>query len=683
MSELEGSATDADLLKGLNEQQRLAVTAEPGNQLIIAGAGSGKTRVLVHRMAYLIRHFGYGPYELMAVTFTNKAARVMAGRVSALLDIETKFLWIGTFHGLANRMLRHNYELAKLPQHYTIIDAQDQRRLIERLMKENHMNTDQWKPKQAVAWISRVKDDGKRWHHIQMTANPQMRQRVDFYRIYDEYCHRAGYVDFGEILLRCHEMLLDNEALLEQYRQRFSEFLVDEFQDTNAIQYNWIRLLAGKQAHVLAVGDDDQSIYGWRGAVVGNIRSFEGDFANTKVIRLEQNYRSTSNILNAANHVIRNNDDRLGKELWTTASEGTQIAVVPCASDIDQADFVTKELKKWVAQEHARTFDHVAVLYRSHFQSRAIESMLNSYGISYTIRGGMRFYERAEIRDVIGYMQLLSQPDSDVGFDRAINAIPRGIGRESQMRLREVAAELRLSLWGAATTGIQLDMFPDRMAVKLKTFVDEVRGLAEQCKGQRLATIAEKCVHDSGVLNHYMNKERDDELRESRRENLQEFIRACGTFEEKFLHGDALDPDKSILQVFLDSVSLDSGDVEEDLGPSVSLMTLHAAKGLEYPLVFIIGMMEGRFPHFLSLEQEEELGLYEERRLAYVGMTRAMKDLYLLYTETDFDFRGGAKSVRPSRFIKEIPEDYLRYPKGSRSTGNLGSIRPARRRWRF
>ena len=650
---------DSLITNGLNDRQLAAVTAEPGNQLVLAGAGSGKTRVLVHRLAYLIEHYEYSPYELMAVTFTNKAAREMAGRVAKLLDIDTRRLWIGTFHGLANRMLRRDHDLARLPQDFQILASDDQRRVIRELMKANHMNSKQNAPIELANWINRVKDEGKRPEHIQVGRNPQMRQRIDFYRIYDEFCQKNGLVDFGEILLRCHEMLLNHDDLLRDYQDRFSAILVDEFQDTNVIQYHWIRLLRGEHAHVMVVGDDDQSIYGWRGAVVENIRTFTEDFPDTNVVRLEQNYRSTANILNAANKVIEHNDDRMGKTLWTDAAEGEPIHVFPCEYGEDEANYVVDRIQDWVREDSSRTYDDVAVLYRSHFQSLAVEISLQGEAMPYTVRGGARFYDRAEVRDALGYMQLANNRHADVAFGRVINIRPRGIGAASQERIRDYAVGQGLSLWDASVDGLKQRVFPDRITAPLKAFLDEIERVTSHCEGKTLAESAEVCVYESGLMAYYMESERNEQVRETRRENLEEFIRSCGVFEEKFLTEELGEGEKTVLQSFLDTVSLDAGDVEEDLGPAVSLMTLHAAKGLEFPLVFIVGMMDGRFPHHLNLD--DPVRLYEERRLAYVGLTRAMEELHLTYARRD---RGSGDRVEPwkvSRFVKEIPNEYLHY----------------------
>ena len=641
----------------MNERQLAAVKAEPGNQLIIAGAGSGKTLVLVRRLAYLIQHYNISPFQLMAVTFTNKAARVMAERVTDLLGIDTRHLWIGTFHGLANRMLRRDFDLARLPRDYEILPSDAQRRLIRDLMKANKMDPKLISPTLMGNWINRCKDEGKRPWHLQFPGQPEMSMRLDFYGIYDEYCQRNGLVDFGEILLRSHEMLLENDDLLHSYQDRFRSLLVDEFQDTNVIQYNWIRLLANGGANVMAVGDDDQSIYGWRGAVVQNIRNFSRDFANTTVTRLEQNYRSTSNILNAANKVIEHNDDRLGKTLWTESEAGPPIHIYPCDYSDDEAAYVVNTLNQWISGDNVRTFNDVAVLYRSHFQSRAIETALQGEGIAYTIRGGARFYDRAEIRDALAYMQLVNNHQADVAFDRVLNVKPRGIGATSQERIRAFAQQHNLSLWDSVHEGIQKQAFAPRLTTRLIEFINEIDRLTELCEGKDLETVAETCVSDSGLLDYYLESEQNLQLRETRRENLEEFVRSCGVFEAKFLREDITGA-KPVLQSFLDTVSLDAGDVEEEVGPAVSLMTLHAAKGLEFPLVFIVGMVEGRFPHRMNLDDPDRL--YEERRLAYVGLTRAMNELHLTYASQDANLDGPFQRDIVSRFIREIPNEYMR-----------------------
>ncbi len=657
MSETEPLFVETAALDGLNEQQLEAVTAKPGHQLIVAGAGSGKTRVLVHRFVHLIEHYGFSPYEMVAVTFTNKAARVLSERVAELLNIDTRRLWIGTFHGLANRMLREHHELANLPRSYQIIAADDQRRIVRRLMQDLGMDMKDPTPIEMSNWIGRRKDEGRRSMHIQPGHNPRLARNIELYSVYEKYCEGNGVVDFAEILLRCHEMLLAHDDLLEAYRERFSYLLVDEFQDTNAIQYYWIQLLAGDRAHVMAVGDDDQSIYGWRGAIVQNIRDFSTDFPNTQIVRLERNYRSTGNILNAANKVIENNDDRLGKTLWTDARAGNPVHVYWCDTSVDEAQYVFAELSAWTKADSHRTFDDVAVLYRNHFQSRMIESQLQTFGVPYTIRGGSRFYDRLEVRDALGFMHLIVNRHADTAFDRVLNAMPRGIGETSQQLIREMAAREEWSLWDAAMRGMAKKAYPSRLYIQLKKFIEEIERLASLCEDKNLEQVASICVHKSGLMDYLLKSERNEQLRQSRSENLQEFIRGCRQFEQNVRQDQPNGDGKSVLQAFLDSVSLDAGDFEEDIGPAVSLMTLHAAKGLEFPLVFMIGMTDGRFPHWINVQ--EPMKLLEERRLAYVGLTRAMQELHLTYTTevTRYEARGG--TPRMSRFIKEIPAEYL------------------------
>ena len=644
---------------GLNEAQLEAVTAEPGNQLIIAGAGSGKTRVLVHRIAYLIQHYSHSPFQILAVTFTNKAARVMAGRVAELLRMDTRRLWIGTFHGLANRVLRENTALASLPRDYRILAADEQRQVMKQLMKQHNIDTKDQTPTKVCNWINRAKDEGKRAEHVQPETNRRTRERIELYAIYDEYCQVNGLVDFGEILLRCHEMLLEHDGLLAEYRNRFTEILVDEFQDTNVIQYHWIRLLKGQGGHVTAVGDDDQSIYSWRGAVVQNIRDFPQDFPNTKVVRLEQNYRSTANILNAANKVIEHNKDRLGKTLWTNAEAGKPVNVFPCEYANQEAGYVLRVMDEWVRADPEHSHDDVAVLYRSHFQSRPIEALLQLSGVNYTVRGGTRFYERLEVRDALGYMQLIINRDSDLAFTRVLNLKPRGIGRISQRRLSDFATVKAVSLWAAAGAGIASGTFSKALADRLSVFLAEIDQLMTKCEGKTLEEIATICISDSGLMAYHMGSAHEEDIRDARRENLQEMIRGCGEFEERITLDSVDIEGRSVLQYFLDSVSLDTGDIEEDFGPSVSLMTLHAAKGLEFPLVFIIGMAEGIFPH--ERNENDPVRLNEERRLAYVGLTRAMAELHLTYSAGYNSYDGQRNVAEESRFVNEIPDEYLNY----------------------
>ena len=601
--------------------------------------------------------------------------------------METRNLWIGTFHGLANRILRSHWEQAGLPRDYQILAADEQRQVVKMILRDRKVNPKEFTPGDVSNWIGRVKDEGKRAHHVQVGSTARNRTLREIYEVYDNYCNQNGLVDFAEILLRCHELLLDYDELLEQYQNRFSELLVDEFQDTNVIQYHWIRLLAGREGHVMAVGDDDQSIYGWRGAVVENIREFPNDFQDTKVSRLEQNYRSTANILNAANHLIANNDDRMGKTLWTSAEAGNPIYVFSCDSDRDEAKYVLRIIEDWVIADKDRSFDDVAVLYRSHFQSRPIEAALQVNHIAYTIRGGLRFYERAEIRNAVGYMQLIENRNSDMAFDRVLNVKPRGIGRKSQDVLRDYAGQENLSLWQAARTGIAKDAFPKQLTARLSIFINEIDRLAILCEGGSLEEIADICVNASGLLKYHEESERQEQMRIVRRENLEEFIGACGQFDEQVRSEGINTDERSVLQLFLDAICLDAGDVEEDLGPAVSLMTLHAAKGLEFPLVFIMGMAEGVFPHRRNVY--EPVRLLEERRLAYVGLTRAKSELHLTYANSYSSLGGG--NTFGSRFIKEIPQEFVNFANVNQPTlasnTNIVSRRQFRRsagkRWTF
>ena len=646
------------LTKDLNDPQKEAVTGKPGNYLILAGAGSGKTRVLVHRLAYLVKHYGLDPTEVMAVTFTNKAAREMSERVDTLLKFSSsRNLWIGTFHSIANRILRRHARLANLKSNFEIIGVDDQKRVFKDILTAKKISSDNMKPSDLIGVISRWKDQGLRAADVAALSSVSGRQAsfLPIYSAYEEYCQSLNLVDFGELLLRCLELWQYNDDILASYRSRFPEILVDEFQDTNAIQFEWIRTLAGQKGNVMAVGDDDQSIYGWRGAVVGNIREFPDWFKDTKTIRLEENYRSTAHILNAANELIDHNDDRLGKTLWTQAKDGEGITIHQAPHQNEEAEYVVRELIQWVAATPNRTYDDVAVLYRNNQQSRAVEAELTKRDIKYTVRGGTRFYDRQEIRNALGYMRLVSDKSSDVAFDRVIAAMPRGIGVKSQELINEYAEIQGLSKWEAitqATSNHNAGPFPRGLTNALATFIADINKLSKLCEGKELREIARICIESSGLKNHYLSQK--SELGHNRVDNLNELIAACSFIQKDF----AEDPSQnqaSLLTAFLDAASLDPGDVRDPDEPSVSLLTLHSAKGLEFPLVLIIGMLEGIFPHSLNKEGER---LLEERRLAYVGVTRAMEKLYL--THYRYFVGGTANQVMfRSRFLDEIPIEHL------------------------
>ena len=632
------------LLDPLNDAQREAVSAALGNQMILAGAGSGKTRVLVYRIAWLIQVEHVSPLSIMAVTFTNKAASEMRQRVQDLLQIPVRGMWVGTFHGLAHRLLRSHHELAGLPEGFQIIDSDDQYRLLRRLIRERGFDEQQWPPKQAQWWINARKDEGQRAQDVQGHGNPVIAGWQQIYQAYEEQCRLAGVVDFAELLLRAHELLRDNEALLQRYRQRFPHLLIDEFQDTNAIQYGWIRMLAGSQGHVFAVGDDDQSIYGWRGARVENVQFFVNDF-KPHTIRLEQNYRSSGNILAAANAIIANNDDRLGKKLWTDAADGELVQIYSAYNEEDEAEFVIGQITLWI--DGGRRADEAAILYRSNAQSRLFEQVLMREGIPYRVYGGLRFFERAEIKDALAYLHLLSNSDNDSAFERVVNTPNRGIGERSISQLRALAADAGVSLWRAATE-VCSSGTNNRMQASLRRFVDLISELRETMQSDDIGLQLRKLLDCTDLASHY-DKE-GAEKAETRRENLNELLRAADSFRLSYEDEQAgLSP----LAAFLAQAALEAGEAQgEAWDDCVQLMTMHSAKGLEFPLVFVVGMEEGLFPHQRSVEESGDL--QEERRLCYVAMTRAREKLVLCHAEMRRIY-GGQNLCRPSRFLRELP----------------------------
>lgn len=648
------------LLDSLNNAQRDAVGAPACNQLILAGAGSGKTRVLVHRIAWLIQVEKVSPYSIMAVTFTNKAAREMRARLDELFHqngqpINSRAMWVGTFHGLAHRLLKAHWQDAKLPQNFQILDSDDQLRLIKRVYQTLNIDENKWPHKQAQWYINGQKDEGLRPQHIQDSGDPFVRTMLQIYRAYEEDCQRGGMVDFAEILLRAHELWLHKPHILEHYQQRFPFVLVDEFQDTNSVQYAWLRVLAGKTACVTAVGDDDQSIYGWRGAKIENIQRFSQDFANTQVYRLEQNYRSTGNILKAANAVIKHNYGRLGKELWTEGDKGDPISLYAAYNEQDEARFIVERIQDWARKGHEK--QTIAILYRSNAQSRVLEEALLREAIPYRIYGGQRFYDRLEIKNAIAYMRLISNRHDDAGFERVINTPTRGIGGKTVDDIRLFAREQGCSLWAAAEQMVAKRVLAARAGNAVQTFLNLVEKLAQEANafddhGETLALdlIAKKVIEDTGLLEFHQNEK--GEKGQARGENLQELITACRAF-------DTEDEDENLtpLQQFLDTAALDAGENQADeFEDAVQLMTLHSAKGLEFPLVFLAGVEEGLFPHKMSADDPDRLE--EERRLCYVGITRAMEKLFISYAETRRLY-GNETFNAVSRFVKEIPEDCI------------------------
>ena len=634
------------ILHNLNAPQEQAVTSDKQHLLVLAGAGSGKTRVLVHRIAWKIQVDNVSPYGILAVTFTNKAAREMRERIDELLGISLRGMWVGTFHGLAHRLLKAHWRDAKLPENFQILDSDDQLRLVKRVMRSMDLDEQCWPPKQAQWWINGQKDEGLRSAHIQEGGDPYLATMLRIYRGYEETCERLGVIDFAELLLRALELWKHNPSVLEHYQQRFRHILVDEFQDTNAVQYAWLRLLAGKVSAVTAVGDDDQSIYGWRGAKVENILSYERDFPDTETVKLEQNYRSTSNILLAANAVIAKNAGRLGKNLWTEAGEGEAIALYSAFNEHDEARYIADRLHSWSNEGNRR--EDAAILYRSNAQSRVLEAALLQAEIPYRIYGGQRFYERLEIKNALSYLRLMLNCHDDVAFERVVNVPPRGIGERTLALVRELARDRVTSLWTAAVAVVSEKRMAARATNAIAAFIELVNEMSGQLDELPLAEQADNAIQHSGLID--MHRREKGERGQARVENLEELVGACRNFE-------AEDRDLPALPQFLDQVALDAGDRQADEDQdAVQLMTLHSAKGLEFPLVFIAGMEENLFPHKRSLDESGQLE--EERRLAYVGITRAMEKLYLTFAETRSIY--GTESFNSvSRFVRDIPKEVI------------------------
>ena len=642
------------ILDQLNTAQREAVSAPQGNLLVLAGAGSGKTRVLVHRIAWLMHAEGLSPYALLAVTFTNKAAREMRTRLEALLGLSLRHVWVGTFHSIAHRLLRTHWQDARLPQNFQIIDSDDQLRLIKRLIKDYSIDDERFPPRQVQGFIGGCKEEGLRPHQVNVDGDGYMAQMVELYERYQLTCERGGLVDFGELLLRSLELLRDNPPLLNHYRERFGHVLVDEFQDTNTLQYAWLKLLTGLQTPMTAVGDDDQSIYGWRGAKVENIRRFEEEFPQTHTVRLEQNYRSTSAILDAANALISHNSERLGKNLWTDGVEGEPISVYAGFNDLEEARYIVDTIKEKVDEGFNRR--DIAILYRSNAQSRLLEETLIRQGMPYRIYGGHRFYERLEIKNALAYLRLLLNRDDDASLERVINVPTRGIGTRTVEILRLRAREQSISLWQALHDALQDGTLKGRAANAVQTFANLIEQLDNDAAGLTLYEIIDHVTEHTGLIEHH--KSERGEKGQARVENLEELVTAARAFTQ----GDAFELPEAgegmvALEAFLSEAALNAGDHEaEEFEDSVQLMTLHSAKGLEFPVVFIAGVEEGLFPHKMSIEEPGRLE--EERRLCYVGVTRAMQKLYLTHAETR-RLHGKEVFPRPSRFLRELPPHLL------------------------
>ena len=637
----------SDILTDLNAAQREAVAADSGNLLVLAGAGSGKTRVLVHRMAWLIRAEGVSPHALLSVTFTNKAAREMRSRIETMLDVSTQGMWVGTFHGLAHRLLKQHWQEAQLPQNFQILDSDDQLRLVKRVCRDLNLDEAQWPPRQAQWYINGQKDEGLRACHIDPPfGDLYAKTMLRVYSAYEEACQRGGLVDFAELLLRAHELWLKSPETLLHYQRRFRTILVDEFQDTNTIQYAWLRVLAGQSIPVVAVGDDDQSIYGWRGAKIENIHRFGEDFTPAQTIRLEQNYRSTQTILKAANGLISHNFGRLGKELWTAGDSGEPISLYAGFNEQDEARFIVERIEGWVAEGNTRRSS--AILYRSNAQSRVLEEALIRAQIPYRIYGGQRSYERLEIRNALAYMRLLIRRSDDTALERVLNLPPRGIGNKTVEQLRELARTRQVPLWQAIVIAQDEQLFSSRALKALSGFTALVDELDSETLELPLEELTEHVVAGSGLVEYHRAEK--GERGQARVENLEELVSAAKTFVPD-------DTDLPSLQQFLDSAALDAGDAQADPHEdSVQLMTLHSAKGLEFPMVFLAGMEENLFPHRMSLDEPGRLE--EERRLCYVGITRAMKKLVLTYAESR-RLHGSESYNTASRFVRELPSELL------------------------
>ncbi len=644
------------LLDDLNPAQREAVSAPPGHYLVLAGAGSGKTRVLTHRIAWLNEVHGVPVHGIFAVTFTNKAAGEMRHRADAQLRHPgsgpgSRGMWIGTFHGLAHRLLRMHWQEAKLPESFQVLDSDDQLRLVKRVVQQLELDDARFPPRQIAWWINAQKDEGRRAQHIQPGDDQWTETLRRAYALYQERCDRAGLVDFAELLLRAHEVLRDNPALLNHYRSRFREILVDEFQDTNSIQYGFVRLLAGDSGHVFVVGDDDQAIYGWRGAKVENVQRFLKDFGSAQTIRLEQNYRSSANILGAANAVIAHNPDRIGKQLWTDTGDGDPIDLYAAYNEIDEANFVVERIRQWVRD--GGSYGDCAILYRSNAQSRAFEERLQAEPrVPFRVYGGMRFFERAEIKDTLAYLRLVTNRLDDAAFERAVNTPARGIGDRTLDEVRKRARSQSQSLFESARELSVGNELAGRARNALAVFITLIEALSVETAELPLKDKIDHVLMRSGLRDFYLNESKGQ--LDSRTDNLDELVSVASRFLRR---DDEETVGMSELVAFLAYASLEAGEgqaqADED---GVQLMTLHSAKGLEFPIVFLGGLEEGLFPSSKSLDESGRLE--EERRLAYVGITRARQKLVISYAESR-RIHGQDNYNVPSRFLREIPPHLL------------------------
>lgn len=634
-------------LHSLNPAQLAAVSAPLGHQLVLAGAGSGKTRVLTHRIVWLIENENISPFNLLAVTFTNKAANEMRSRIEKMLRVSAKSMWIGTFHGLSHRFLRAHWQEAGLPQSFQILDSDDQFRMIRRVIHALNLDEDRFPPREAQWFINAQKEEGREPHQVDVSDLP-MPIFLKIYQGYHEACQRAGVIDFADLLLKTYNLLLTNAELRAHYQTRFRCLLVDEFQDTNTIQYAWLKMFAGDSNSIMIVGDDDQSIYGWRGARIENIQRFSRDFPGATIVRLEQNYRSSGIILKAANALISQNSGRLGKNLWTDGHDGEPITVYAGFNETDEAFFIVNRIRECRNQNF--NLSEMAVLYRSNAQSRVIEEALMQFGIPYRVYGGLRYFDRQEIKDALAYLRLIANRSDDPAFERVINTPTRGIGDRTIIAIREHAKNHNQSLWNALEQLISQKHFSTRAESALRVFMELIHTMTEKTHAMVLHKKVEYVVANSGLIDHYRKEKGEKGL--TRLENLEELVNAAHQFSQ-----DGVPEDMPPLAAFLAYAALESSDEQADIyDDSVQLMTLHSAKGLEFPLVFLAGCEEELFPHYRSINDPK--ALEEERRLCYVGITRAMRKLFMTYAEVRRTY-GKEAYHRPSRFLHEIPVELI------------------------
>ncbi len=670
----------------LNEAQEQAVLTDAPRILVLAGAGSGKTRVLAHRVAHVIQEQGISPHAVLAVTFTNKAAREMTNRIESLLGMPARGMWIGTFHGLAHRLLRTHHNEAGLLESFQILDSEDQKRVIKRIMKAGNISEDRWPVRQVQSFISSQKQAGRRARHIVDNGDLYSQVMIRIYNEYEEACDNSGLVDFSELLLRVHELFRENPEILEYYQTRFAHILVDEFQDTNAIQYKWLSQLLHENNSMMIVGDDDQSIYGWRGADVTNLQRFRNDNPNTELVRLQRNYRSTPNILNAANALIENNQNRMGKSLYSELEQGPLISRYSAFNETDEARYILSQIQEWVSFGYPK--NEIAILYRANAQSRILEEVLSHAGMPYRVYGGLRFFERAEIKDALSYLRLAINPNDDASFERVINTPARGIGQTTVGKLRDIARERQSSLWQAGQIAVEEKLFSARAVSSLSMFFQLISDLSEQAAKDELPELVHATLMQSGLWDHYSQDK--SEKGQAKLENLEELISATRQyiienenglvredeirgkseresgvysgihehFERSFNKEDHFSRETmQPLVEFLANAALEAGEKQSDQNEEgVQLMTLHSAKGLEFSVVFLTGLEEGLFPIHRAIDDSDSLE--EERRLCYVGMTRAKYKLYLTHAEIR-RMRGRETYQRPSRFINEIPMDTI------------------------